>query len=113
MKRRVFFLKTGAAVSLLSIGAFAYWFTYDDPETGVLNPFIQDFLSEDDLSNIAKAYLNSEKKTPELKAQSLNKIRKQIKQDFIAHKTLICDGWVLSETEINYLIQKQHNEPDS
>nr|WP_297915783.1 hypothetical protein [uncultured Allomuricauda sp.] len=113
MKRRTFILGTGAAITFISAGSFAYWYTYDDTGNGVLNPFIQDFLSDEELAKIIEEYLKTEEQQEYLKEQSADLIKNQITNDFILNNVQISDGWVLSETELKFLIQKKHNAPNS
>ncbi|MFS4469285.1 hypothetical protein [Maribacter sp. 2210JD10-5] len=113
MKRRTFFLRTGAAVCVATVGSLAYVYTQDDPANGIFHPFIEEFLSDEDLEKIAKAHLSKEKNVPDVQEQSPDKLRNSIIEDFNGENIEICDGWVLSKTEINHLVQKMQNETNS
>lgn len=113
MKRRKFILGTGAAVTLVSVGAFTYWYNHDDLGPVVLNPLIQDFLSDDDLLGIINDYQERSDENTALKVHPLEKVLTMIKEDFEKDGIVISDGWILSKTEVKYLIQKEGNEPDA
>ncbi|MGI9552210.1 MAG: hypothetical protein ACR2MT_13500 [Aurantibacter sp.] len=109
MKRRKFFKKTLAITSVISIGTVSYLTFFSDPPELKYRPFLNEFLSEDDIAEIINEYLSKNKKFDNINIDSEDEIANVIKDDFIEDKIIICKGWVLSQTEIKYLIQKSVN----
>ena len=107
MKRRNFILGTAAVITAVSAGSYYYYFFYDGTEGGVLHAFIQDFLSEEELSNILKEYKKESIQHASLQLKEPELIRNKIKEDFSLDKVKLCDGWVLSETELNFLAKER------
>lgn len=109
MKRRKFFIGTGAlaTVSLISIGSFNYWLYSDEDDIPVHNPFIQDFLSEEILSTIIEEHLETNQGIRNFENKTTEMIRSEIMNDFKLDNLKIRDGWVLSDTEIDFLIQQK------
>ena len=107
MNRRKFILGSTAAVSIAAIGSYTYFFYGDDYSGEIsLHPFIQDFLSDEELSNIKKEYLANNSFKNDLNIVEPEKLRNKIKEDFNLHKVKIVDGWVLSDTELEFLANK-------
>ena len=107
MKRRKFFIGTGAfaATVLVSFGTFEYWLYSDNSEVGALHPFIHEFLSETDLAKIIAAYESMQDSSLTFDDKSPDVILAEIINDFKSDKVVVSDGWVLSETEVKFLIQ--------
>lgn len=106
MKRRIFLKNSLIATSVISIGTLTFINTCSDSQNPNNRPLLHDFLPEDDITGIINEYLIQNKKFDKLNVKSENEISIMIKSDFIEGNTTICNGWVLSQTELKYLIQK-------
>lgn len=109
MKRRKFLKRTLAVISVISIGTVSFLTYFSDPPELKYRPLINDFLSEEDLAEIINEYLSQNKKIDGINIDSTDQISNIIQDDFIKDKIIICNGWVLSQTEVDYLIQKSVN----
>ena len=106
MNRRKFILGSAAAASVVATGSYVYFFHVDSYDKVDLHPFIQEFLSDKELSNIKKEYLAMNSNEKGLETVKTEEIRNIIKQDFNSQKVSVVNGWVLSETELEYLATK-------
>lgn len=107
MKRRKFLKNTLALTSVISISTLPLINSCSDSPNN--RALLHDFLSQEDLTGIINEYLSQPKKFDELNIESENKISNMIKDDFIKGNIIICNGWVLSQTELEYLIQTTNN----
>ncbi len=109
MKRRIFLKNTLTVTSVISISTLPFITSCSDSQNQNNRPLLHDFLPEDDITEIVNEYLSQNKKFDRLNIASENKISNMIKNDFIKGNVIICNGWVLSQTELKYLIQKTVN----
>jgi len=103
MKRRRFLKNTLAATSVISISTLPLINACSDSPSD--RALLHEFLSNDDIAGIVNEYLNQHKKFERLKVESEKEISNMIEDDFIKDNVIICNGWVLSRTELEYLIQ--------
>lgn len=109
MKRRIFLKNTLTVTSVISISTLSFFTSCSDSQNQNNIPLLHDFLPEDDITEIINEYLSQHKKFDRLNVESENKISNMIKNDFIKGNIIICNGWVLSRTELKYIIQKAIN----
>jgi len=106
MKRRKFILGTTAAVAAVSIGSFRYYIFSDDSGEVILHPFIEDFLSDEELTDIKKEYLSKQQTSTSLNLNEPEVRRTIIIEDFTQNKVQICNGWVLSDVELEFIAKQ-------
>jgi len=106
MERRRFLKNTLTVTSAISLSTFPLITSCSDSQNENSRPLLNDFLSEDDLKEIIKEYLVQNEKFDKLNLDSKNTISNRIKDDFIEDNIIVCNGWVLSQTELKYLVQK-------
>lgn len=109
MKRRIFLKNTLTVTSVISISTLPFISSCSDSQNQNNIPLLHEFLPETDITEIINEYLSQNKKLDSLNLESENKISNMIKDDFIKGNVIICNGWVLSQTELQYLIQKTIN----
>lgn len=106
MKRRIFLRDALMVTSALSISTAALLSSCSGSPNEITKPLLDDFLSEEDITNIVNEHLRNNKKPDKAELESNNNVSDLIETDFINDNIIICDGWVLSQTELDYLIQK-------
>ena len=109
MKRRTFFIGAGAvtATSLISVGAFNYWLEYEEDVETFAHPFLHEFLADESLEGIKKDSKENLDVANNVENKDEARIKEEIIADFNTNTIQISDGWVLSETEIAYLLKQK------
>jgi len=109
MKRRTFFIGVGAvtATAAISVGAFNYWLEYEEDEETFSHPFLHEFLTDENLEAIKEDAINNLNSNRDFQNKEVALIKDEIILDFKNNTIHISNGWILSETEIAYLLNQK------